>query len=87
MKKIALLAPVVLSFFAATAANAHGPVRQKLEKDIEINAPAAKVWDIIKNYGDMSWLPGVTKTESKGGNTEGTTRVLDLKDGGKSPKN
>lgn len=82
MKKIALLIPVALSFFAATA-SAHGPVRQKLERDIEINAPAAKVWAIIKNYDDMSWLPGVTKTEAKGGNAVGATRVLNLKDGGK----
>lgn len=82
MKKIALLIPVALSFFAATA-SAHGPVRQKLERDIEINAPAAKVWAVIKNYDDMSWLPGVTKTEAKGGNAAGATRVLHLKDGGK----
>jgi mxaD protein len=83
MKKIALLAPVVLSFFAATAANAHGPVRQKLERDIEVNAPAAKVWDIIKNYGDMSWLPGVKSAEATKGNDVGSIRVLTLKDGGK----
>ena len=82
MKKFALLIPVALSFFAATA-SAHGPVRQKLERDIEVNAPAAKVWAIIKNYDDMSWLPGVSKTEAKGGNAVGATRVLTLKDGGK----
>lgn len=82
MKKFALLIPVALSFFAATA-SAHGPVRQKLERDIEVNAPAAKVWAVIKNYDDMSWLPGVSKTEAKGGNAEGATRVLTLKDGGK----
>jgi mxaD protein len=81
MKKFALLVPVVLSFFAATA-SAHGPVRQKLERDIEVNAPAAKVWAIIKNYDDMSWLPGVKSVAAKGGNTVGATRVITLKDGG-----
>lgn len=81
MKKIALLIPVALSFFAATA-SAHGPVRQKLERDVEVNAPAAKVWAVIKNYDDMSWLPGVKHVTAKGGNAAGATRVLTLKDGG-----
>lgn len=81
MKKFAVLIPIALSFFTATA-SAHGPVRQKLERDIEINAPAAKVWGIIKNYDDMSWLPNITKTEAKGGNTVGATRILSLKVGG-----
>ncbi len=81
MKKIALLIPAALFFFSATA-GAHGPVRQKLERDIEVNAPAAKVWSIIKNYNDMSWLPGVKGVEAKGGNAPGATRVLTLKDGG-----
>ncbi len=81
MKKIALLIPAVMFLFSATA-SAHGPVRQKLERDIEINAPAAKVWAIIKNYDDMSWLPGVKSVAAKGGNTVGATRVITLKDGG-----
>jgi mxaD protein len=81
MKKIAFLVPVVLSFFTATA-SAHGPVRQKLERDIEINAPAEKVWAVIKNYEDLSWLPGVKSVAAKGGNTVGATRVITLKDGG-----
>ena len=80
MKKLALLAPLVLFFSAAAVA--HGPVRQKLERDIEINAPAAKVWGIIKNYNDMSWLPAIKSVEAKGGNTVGATRTLTLKDGG-----
>lgn len=81
MKKMALLIPAVVFFFSATA-SAHGPVRQKLERDVEINAPAAKVWAVIKNYDDMSWLPGVKSVAAKGGNTVGATRVLTLKDGG-----
>ncbi|MGZ5026493.1 MAG: SRPBCC family protein, partial [Methylobacter sp.] len=56
MKKIILFVSVLLFFFTSIA-NAHGPVRQKAEEKITIDAPAAKVWDIIKNYGDMSWHP------------------------------
>lgn len=81
MKKIAFVAPALLFFVAATV-NAHGPVRQKMDEEITINAPAAKVWDIIKNYDDMSWLPGVKSTTADKGNSKGSIRVLTLKDGG-----
>jgi mxaD protein len=81
MKKIMLCASVLLFFFTA-AASAHGPVRQKAEEQITINAPAEKVWAIIKNYGDMSWHPDIFNTTAEGGNKKGATRVLTLKDGG-----
>ena len=81
MKKITLVVSVFMFFFTAVA-NAHGPVRQDAEQEITINAPAAKVWDIIKNYGDMSWHPDVFNVTSEGGNTKGAKRVLTLKEGG-----
>ena len=81
MKKITLIASVLLVLFTAVA-HAHGPVRQKAEEQITINAPAEKVWSLIKNFGDMSWHPDIFNTTSEGGNTKGATRVLTLKDGG-----
>ena len=81
MKKFMLFVSVLLSFFAATA-YAHGPVRQKAEEQITINAPAEKVWAIIKNFDDMSWLPAIASTSAEGGNKKGATRVLTLKEGG-----
>lgn len=81
MKKSQLLF-ALLSFLLMSVAQAHGPVRQKVDEDITINAPAAKVWGIIKDFGDMSWLPPVKKTEGKGGNADGATRVLTLQNGG-----
>ncbi len=81
MKKSYLCIPV-LAFLCAGVANAHGPVRQKVDEDITINAPAAKVWAIIKDFGDMSWLPPVKNTEGKGGNADGASRVLTLQSGG-----
>jgi carbon monoxide dehydrogenase subunit G len=81
MKK-SYLSILLLSFLFAAVAHAHGPVRQKLEEKITINAPAQKVWGIIKEFGDMSWLPAVKNTTVKGGNAEGATRVLTLQDGG-----
>ena len=81
MKKISLLVSVFLLFFSAII-NAHGPVRQKAQDSIKINAAADKVWGIIKNYNDMSWLPAVASVSAKGGNEDGATRVLTLKSGG-----
>lgn len=72
----------LLLFFFSTLAFAHGPVRQDTDESITINAPADKVWGIIKNYGDMSWLPPVKSTDIKGGNEKGAVRVLTLQDGG-----
>ena len=81
MKKVMFVGSIALFLFSALA-NAHGPVRQKTEEQITINAPADKVWDIIKNFGDMSWHPDIFNTTVNGGNVKGATRVLTLKDGG-----
>ena len=81
MKKSYLCISLLAVLFAA-AAQAHGPVRQKVEEEITINAPAQKVWGIIKEYGDMSWLPAVKSTSVQGGNEKGATRVLTLQNGG-----
>ncbi len=50
MKKITLIVSVLLFFFTALA-SAHGPVRQKAEKTITINAPADKGCDYQKLWG------------------------------------
>ncbi len=65
-------------------AAAHGPSRQKVEKDIKINAPAAKVWALIADFCSISqWHPGVVKCEGTGGNEVGAKRVLTVgKEGG-----
>lgn len=79
MKKfLALLALAILPLTAA----AHGPTPQKVEKTITIKAPPAKVWAIVKDFGNMhTWHPGVTSTklEKKG---DETFRTLTLKSGG-----
>jgi len=65
-----------------TAANAHGPTRQKVAETVEINASPDKVWDVIKNFHDFSWHPAVEKTEGDGGNKEGAKRVVFIKGAG-----
>ena len=79
MKKfLTLLALATLSFNAA----AHGPSPQKVEKTIVIKAAPAKVWAMVKDFGNMqAWHPAIasTKLEKKG---EETHRTLALKGGG-----
>lgn len=79
MKKVlALLALSMVSFTAA----AHGPTPQKVEKTITIKADQAKVWAIVKDFGNMQkWHPAIatTKLEKKGADT---FRTLTLKGGG-----
>ncbi len=66
----------------AGPAFAHGPSRQKVIEKIEIDAPAAKVWEIIGNFQDLSWHPAIAKTEGTGGNAVDAKRKLILKNGG-----
>ena len=80
MKKFSLAA--ILLFLFSAVSYAHGPVRGKMTATMDIEAPADKVWDIIKNFDDMSWHPGIKSTEGKGGNDKGATRVLTLVNGG-----
>lgn len=79
MKK--LLAIFALAAFSFNAV-AHGPSPQKVEKTIVIKAAPAKVWAVVKDFGNMqAWHPAIasTKLEKKG---DETFRTLTLKDGG-----
>lgn len=79
MKKMfALLALAILPLTAM----AHGPSPQKVEKSVVIKADPAKVWALVKDFGNMhKWHPAVasTKLEKKGNDT---FRLLTLKSGG-----
>lgn len=65
MKKILLSSAVCLSVVWVSMVNAHGPVRQKVVEKIDIDAPPAKVWGAIKDFGDLSWLPPVKSTAAE----------------------
>ncbi len=81
MRKIALLV-TTLFLMMFTSVYAHGPVRGKMTATVTIDAPAIKVWNVIKNYDDMSWHPGIKSVTANKGNTKGSIRVLTLKNGG-----
>lgn len=84
MKKVlALLALSMVSFTAA----AHGPTPQKVEKSITIKADPAKVWAMVKDFGNMQkWHPAIAadKLEQKKDDNGdmATYRTLTLKSGG-----
>ncbi|WP_420971468.1 SRPBCC family protein [Bradyrhizobium sp. B120] len=78
---IAKAGVVVVALAVLGAAWAHGPTRQKVRESIEIDAPQAKVWAVIGNFQDMSWLAGIAKTEGEKGNEIGATRRLTLAPG------
>ena len=80
MKKTSLFVSAALLLFTGIV-NAHGPVRGKMTASITIDAPAAKVWEVIKNYNDMSWHPGIKSVEG-GSNDKGAVRKLTLANGG-----
>jgi len=73
-----LLALVVFCT-AAVNANAH---ENEISQTIEINAPAAEVWEMVGNFHAIHrWLPGVAETVSDGGTAPGTKRELVLEQG------
>lgn len=76
MQRLILCALIALT---PTLADAHGPSRQKVTESIRVNAPAAKVWAIIRDFCAIStWHPAIVKCEGSGGNEPGATRVLTL---------
>jgi hypothetical protein len=84
MKKV--LALIAMAILPLTAA-AHGPSPQKVEKEIVIKADPAKVWALVKDFGNMQkWHPAVAsdKVEVKKDENgdDQTYRTLTLKGGG-----
>lgn len=66
-----------------TGALAHGPTRQKVTETVSIDAPADKVWGLVKNFDALaSWHPAVEASPADKGNAEGSVRQLKLKGGG-----
>lgn len=58
-------------------ADAHGPSRQKVGEETTLGASVDDVWAVVGNFADMSWYPGVTKTEVA---PDGKTRTVSFGD-------
>lgn len=78
---VRVMCALALFFMAAAPGFAHGPTPQKAEEKIAIAAPPAKVWAALKEFGDVSWNPAITKVAASGGNEPGATRTITLKTG------
>ncbi|WP_349432626.1 SRPBCC family protein [Methylomarinum sp. Ch1-1] len=64
-------------------AEAHGPTPQKARESLVINAPASKVWPLVKDFDRIAeWHPGVTDSSGDGNNEAGAVRRLTLENGG-----
>ena len=84
MKK--LLALIAMALLPLTAV-AHGPTPQKVEKTVTIKADPAKVWALVKDFGNMQkWHPALASDKIEQNKDENgdmaTFRTLTLKDGG-----
>lgn len=60
MKKYLFLMITLLLSFQLFA---HGPTPQKVQESLVINAPADKVWTMVKDFCNIhNWHPAVEKT-------------------------
>jgi carbon monoxide dehydrogenase subunit G len=67
----------------AGGALAHGPTRQKVIEKINVDAPAAAVWDKVKAFDALAqWHPAVAASPADKGNQVGSVRTIALKGGG-----
>ncbi len=80
MKTITLALAATAALVAATA-QAHGPTRRKITDSVEINAPADKVWAVVGDLKDASWIQNVAGTELTGDASTKFKRTLTLKNG------
>lgn len=77
-------APLVLAALAAatTAAQAHGPSRQKVVESIVIQAPVDAVWRQLERFDAFTWHPAVQSVSATDGSKVGSVRTIELKGGG-----
>ena len=79
---VTAFAATLMTIFAS-AAQAHGPTRQKAVERITIDAPPSAVWEKLKNFDAMKdWHPAVAESPADKGNSAGSVRRLKLKGGG-----
>ncbi len=84
LRSLRWLAGLALTAGLATLASAHGPTRQKVTETITIDAPADKVWALVRDFGALqNWHPAIARSPVDKGNDEGSVRQLELKNGGK----
>ena len=71
MRSVSLALAATLATIGA--AEAHGPVRLKLELEETLNATPDEVWAVIGKFDDMSWHPAVDRTEMSADSPDAVT--------------
>lgn len=70
-------ATATLLLVGASSAFAHGPTRQQAKESITINAPAAKVWEMVGDFHALDkWHPAIKSSQKESDDV----RVLSLDD-------
>ncbi|MCZ6802645.1 MAG: SRPBCC family protein [Proteobacteria bacterium] len=79
------LKQIILSILLIpTLVFSHGPSRQKVVEDIEINASPDKVWGIIKEFCSIQdWHPGIKSCTADKGSEIESVRTIELENGEK----
>lgn len=71
-----------LAVLAGSASEAqHAPTRRKITETIDIAAPVDRVWEVVGNVEDSSWVENVVGTSEQGGDPATSTRTLTLANG------
>lgn len=64
MMRTVLLATAALAATVTAASAQHAPTRRKVVESVTIHAPADKVWAVIGNPVDATWIAHVVKAEA-----------------------
>ncbi|MEF7613442.1 SRPBCC family protein [Aquincola sp. MAHUQ-54] len=82
-RRAALACALLLS--PLCAAWAHGPTPQRIDEQIEVAAPPAKVWALVGDFAHFArWNPALAASEADKGNTPGSRRTLRFAQGGQA---
>ena len=82
MKNLELI--ILALIIAPALAFAHGPSRQKVVEEIEINASPDKVWSIISDFCSIQdWHPGIKSCTADNGSKIESVRTIELENGEK----
>jgi carbon monoxide dehydrogenase subunit G len=69
---------LAIGLLAASTLTAAAGQKEKVTETVKVDAPPAKVWARIGQFGDLSWHPAVKKTEASDGDKLDSQRRLDL---------
>ena len=79
-----LILCLAASLLVPVSSSAHGPSRQKVVREISIDAPAAEVWALMQDFCSISaWNPEVSECSAEPGNQPDTVRTITLGNGAK----